>query len=53
MRYSGTMKQMLEQSRQPSRFPTHQELLDAGYKWDGMDGYTAPDVKDEPDAQRT
>lgn len=21
---------------------THQQLIDAGYIWDGMDGYTAP-----------
>lgn len=31
-----------------TRFPTHEELIAAGYKWDGMDGYTAPDVCDEP-----
>lgn len=25
-------------------FETHKSLLAAGYTWDGMDGYTAPDV---------
>lgn len=25
-------------------FMSHQQLIDAGYIWDGMDGYTAPGV---------